>query len=535
MATVNAAKLRIFLTGRFRVEGESGLDVTPQSAKAQGLLALVATDSRMTRGRAWLQDKLWSESEAEKGAGSLRQALVHIRRSFGADAGVLASDRQIVRLDPTRIELDRTTPGEFMEGIDIRDPEFEAWLSLMRSAGAGSLGVPEARLISRALPETRRPMRELVIETVNDPTSRLGVVETQFGDAVCRSLHEMFLVKAKRSRPGSVRPGTLALGIHAFDAGGGRLGLRIAVHDGAGEGSPWAESTVGPQPDSRVGFGLDHLNLSHRVTVALVDLLARPVTDNLHDADANFLAGTALRKMFSMRRGTLDEADQLFMDAYVLEPRGLFLAWRAQLAVIRFVESGGADRKDSVALAEELCANAMEREPTNSNVLAAVANARLVLEGDGQASRELSRLGVQANPANPLAWWSWANGLLYTGEAEKAHAAAKTAQLLARSGTFRFWTDFQVALTAAATGRTDEAIANAEVSRALCPSFRPPLRYLVGILSSAGRADEARVALGRLRRIEPEFSIDRMIGDPSYPVSMMRKAGFVDPARLRDL
>jgi hypothetical protein len=557
VAQTSDQPVRLYLTGPFRIEGAGGQDMTPVSAKAQGLLALLATGPHLTRQRTWLQDKLWSDSPAALGAASLRQALTQIRRSLGDQRDLLTADRRLVRLDPARVRILRDGPGEFLEGIDMRDPEFEHWLAAMRQAEVRQAdptpgappdranGTPVPRPPPRTAPDFStppqssrqpRPRRQLFVEITSPADGRMGLIEAQFADAVCLSLREICDFDARRRPLGGARPGALALSVHAYQAGADRIGLRLAVYGPAGEAPIWAASHVAALPDHGHGFGVEHLNLAHRATSALIDLLSQPLDPRQPGSDADFLAGMGLRKMFSMRTEDLDLAERLFIQADEIEPRGLFLAWRAQLAVIRLVESGGdVDRQGLADQSAALCAEAMQREPTNSNVLAAVANARLVLEGDGVAARELSRLGVTANPANPLAWWSWANGLLYTGDAKKAHAAARTAQMLARNGSFRFWTDFQVALTSAVTGDLDGAIAHAEVSRALNPAFRPPLRYLLALLAKTGQDDAARLIRDRLERAEPGFSVDRMIDDPAYPVSMMRKAGLIDPSRLRDL
>ena len=125
----------------------------------------------------------------------------------------------------------------------------------------------------------------------------------------------------------------------------------------------------------------------------------------------------------------------------------------------------------------------MASEGTNSNVLAAVAHARLVFDNDKETATELSRLGVLANASNPLAWSSWANALLNADAPEKAMKAAKTAQFLARDTSFRYWTEFQVATTAVALGHTTEAIAHSERARALNARYRPAIRYLIGMHS----------------------------------------------------
>ena len=55
------AEIRLCLAGPLRVVRRDGVDLTPRSAKAQGLLALLGSAPGGRRNRTWLQDRLWSD------------------------------------------------------------------------------------------------------------------------------------------------------------------------------------------------------------------------------------------------------------------------------------------------------------------------------------------------------------------------------------------------------------------------------------------------------------------------------------------
>ncbi len=128
------------LAGPLCLSDAHGADLTPKSRKAQGLLALIATSPCLRRSRIWLQDKLWSERDPEQSAACLRQCLLRIRSALGDQADCLKmekgwigfdSARVVVRTDPLRPDLGGEV--EFLEGLDISDPEFEEWLRDQRS------------------------------------------------------------------------------------------------------------------------------------------------------------------------------------------------------------------------------------------------------------------------------------------------------------------------------------------------------------------------------------------------------------------
>ena len=100
---------------------------------------------------------------------------------------------------------------------------------------------------------------------------------------------------------------------------------------------------------------------------------------------------------------------------------------------------------------------------------------------------------------------------------------------------FGHWWDFGRCLTAALTGRREEALRLAEAAHALSPEFRPPLRYLTALYAASDRPEDAIRAAERLKRLEPDFSFERMAQDGNYPISPLRWSGLLDADRLKAL
>ena len=131
----------MFLFGPFTVQGPDGADLTPKSRKSRAILAMLAVAPRGSRSRVWLRDKLWSDRGEDQASASLRQALLDIRSALGDRAAVvLTADKHTVSLDLAAIRVDALEAAQgsvavgqtenFLEGIDVRDPEFEDWLTL---------------------------------------------------------------------------------------------------------------------------------------------------------------------------------------------------------------------------------------------------------------------------------------------------------------------------------------------------------------------------------------------------------------------
>lgn len=518
-------KIRISVFGRFRVEDSYGNEITPLGRKDQALLALIATDPHLKRSRLWLQDKLWSGVDQHKGAMSLRQSLAKIRKTFRTCDGAFSANNITASFDSSKVEViwnSEDPDREFLQGMDVDDPEFENWHSMMRSRYEPSVDL-ETEMSAPPPIRTLRTQRTILVQPTHESLASLRLVEDQFIDTITRSIREIFSVDLLFDAPQETKPGTVILTVQAFEMRGTHLGLRTTLEEADTHHAIWSDSVLAEHAPGPISQSVDYMRLNHNLMVALSRVLASVVPTKLRDCDANLLAGMAVRKMFSMRIDALADADKLLVKASEIDARGVFQAWRAQLAAIQYVERAGPDRIELREKSQECSAFAMSADPLNSNVLCAIANANLVLDGNAIAAHELSKLSVEINAANPFAWWALANARLYSEDYDAAYDAAKRAQRLSQHSPFRFWSDFQVSLIAAVTGRLEEAVLFGELSAAMAPSFRPPLRYLTAFYSSGGDTASTQRVASRLKLLETDFSIDQMRCDTDYPVSLMRR------------
>jgi len=495
----------------------------------------------MRRGRAWLQDRLWSDRGPKQASGSLRQALHDLKQELGPYATVLKASRTAVFLQSNAIKLKEKPKGptseiEFLMGIDLKDPEFEEWLREMRAFHAAPR---ETALQTHTL--QRRPVQVALLGSTSE-NSDLNFLEAIFLDLAQRSLSEVLDVEFSFALPSRNdlevdRRVDILLQVRGIERLNGDRWLRVTLEDPKTLRNHWSHQVSVPPEDALSTENHACSTLVYRTVERFVSLvqsenLAQPASTEF---DANRLAASAFKKMFTMRVENVEDAYELLTAAIEVRPRGLFDAWRAQVNILRHVEQQNLDfdglRSESTALIRR----ALEAEPMNSNVLAAAANTRLIFENDTLQAGTLARQSVVLNRSNPLAWWSWSNANLYGGNFDVAYSSAITAQALGTQSSIEFWTAFQAALTAAVQGRMNEAISFSTLSNALSPSFRPPLRYLAAIAARTGRIEDAVRSLSRLSELEAGFSVDRMVNDPSYPVSMMRRAKLIEPDALLNL
>ena len=128
------------LVGAFRLLTPAGARVDISSRKGAALIAMLAMADDGERTRGWLQDQLWGARDPDQAQNSLRRELSNLRKALNAEAPLLVTDHDRVRLDLDRVAVDARAPAspgrrrEFLEGLDIPGADgFEEWLREQRS------------------------------------------------------------------------------------------------------------------------------------------------------------------------------------------------------------------------------------------------------------------------------------------------------------------------------------------------------------------------------------------------------------------
>ncbi len=260
-------KPRIHMLGRFNVTfGSQAEQAMLPRRKAAALLAILASPVGKERSRQELADLLWGQCGESASRNNLRQSLFVIRKYMPQFPGLLvthggiALDRSSVLTDVQEFvaksasdsveDWERAVEmfaGDFLEGLDIREPRFEDWRA--READRLSdvcLSVCE-RLMSRYLDQHRHsdairiasqslrldPFHEIAHETLVVAQAAQGrmdharrryekyanLVSTELGIAPQKSLG-VLLSKGQEYRPVPDGPGT--------DIGPGAIGTGIS-------------------------------------------------------------------------------------------------------------------------------------------------------------------------------------------------------------------------------------------------------------------------------------------------------------------
>lgn len=519
--------LRLKLWGTFSATLADGTDATPHLLKCQAILAMLALSSDGRRTRSWMQARLWSDRSREQANGSLRQALAVLRKALGPARDCLTADRKVIGLDMSRVTVTPRNEGEeFLAGFDLPDEGFNDWLRNKRGTddGRNAKGLVSGALLNAPLGQPAPAEDPPIVLTGSGTTeARLGPVETFLIDATARALREGYGLRVhiidRPDREG--RPINVALSARRSE--NSALFLRAQCTDRASSELIWSGHQSVAFTQSSLFDDLDVLAWVNDLVAAIAEHLRRRALRSRDQQSATMLGLTALRDLFSMRPERVEAADRLLVQAHEIDSRGVFLAWRAKLKAIQRVER---HRTDGDALREEgfqLMNDALRFEPMNASVLGASAIAHLILDPDLIACDELSRQGWQANRANPVAALSRAFVLLYADRLPEAMVASDWALAMSRGSPHRFFWDLQVAMAACASGDLDRAITTAERCAVFGPDCRPPMRYLVGLYAARGDHGRALHWARKLKALEPDFEPARLVADPAYPSSLLRR------------
>ncbi len=136
-------RYRLNLVGPFGLFAPDGCRIAISSEKAMALIALVVASPGGVRARRKLEAMLWGSRSAKQAQDSLRRELSNLRKTladYGAGELLICETKRVaVAIDRIDVDLfalgidgtDRRShlPGDFLEGIDLRDcEEFEDWL-----------------------------------------------------------------------------------------------------------------------------------------------------------------------------------------------------------------------------------------------------------------------------------------------------------------------------------------------------------------------------------------------------------------------
>lgn len=531
------------LIGPFAIERADGADVTPHGRRSKALLAMLALAPNGTRSRKWLQSKLWSTRGEEQGAASLRQELSEVRKSLrNAGLDLISTDRDVVRLDVASIGIDLKDPPEgsatrdLLEGLDIRDPEFEDWLREQRSQWPRPRTVPanicpvgaadplSGQQIASPLNSSR-----LCLGLVRDVRWTEGSANRAVGDLVLdlvvRSILNFEVVDVvdfQAQGPLTQAPGTALpdwlLQTRAAVVGN-RVGLTFGLIAPGDSRLLWSHTDFLELAELTGPASQKLMSLVNQIVFSILEFVLNP--KSIRDEPrhrASRLALTALRQVFRMRDTDLDSAERMLAEAYELDPRSTYLGWQLFVFVTRFGERRVGRSGTFHDQVRDCASRAVEAAPFNPITLALAAHAHSFVFREYAQALELADRAIAANPLQAICWDMRALTLGYLGEVKRGYEDAMRARALGGPPLYRYCIDTTCCILATLNGRFEEGIRHGERVLAQQPTYLPALRYSAACHGHLGQTLEAVRTVERLRASEPDFSLE-LLSDENYPIA----------------
>lgn len=563
-----APRLTIQTLGPLVVTAHDGRDCTPTGSKAKGILALLACAPGQQRSRDWVQDKLWSGRDTKQGRYSLRQALTAIRLAFGQYRGFLVTKGNMVALDLAAVEVlrgpavadaadaDRGTDESILfEGLDVNDPEFEDWLrdrreqyrTELEARKSGDLEVHRRRTFQISLasrPDHTKPGRLLLLaHAKNAPsaTARERLLADGMIDTITKTLCELGTVNVvaldgpQPHAPGeafSTSDFALTLRAEVAETPTGDT-CRIALSCATSNRTLWTTNAE----TRNAAQSLDEPTLLRNLN-EMVEEVFRNFQIKMPEGEeqrvATVLCQLGIQKFFLLGDANMLAADRLFAQAYELERRGIFLAWRAYIRTYMLVELIATDRKRVAEEALDFMYRALELEPRNSYVASLSAQVHLIVRQSYVAAFELAERSVQLNRANPIGWVCLGLAECNLGRTQAGYEHTLIARELAGASPFRFKINALACIAGSMAGDIERAIILGEAAHGLSPTFKPPLRFLTALYLLCDKRAESQAMVDKLRVTEPEFSY-AMLRDKSYPVSSLHRSSLLDKLPRRQI
>jgi hypothetical protein len=551
----NQVKLTIYTVGPLQLLLDNGDDCTPRGRKACGVIALLAHAPGHRRSRKWIQDKLWSDRGPEQGAVSLRQTLGEIRKALGRCKDCLRADRTMVSLDPVRVVVLAQSHGQaafqttsardgnvLFEGLDVVDREFEDWLRDQRQMFEDH---PVSNTLADRLNDaggnsgppviTRGQMQLVLRDSSASCSPHDSMVSNCLTDIVAKSIAELGSVEIFDERDGSMGNGAtnLTLSNQALSVVGGiarergKATWRVVLSHIHERQILWSSA------QSFAEFDLDSPDLLREcnrvVDAAFVGFRMRE-----EQATATWLCHQGIQELLKLGKANLDAADRLFDRAFCIEPRGIYLAWRAYLRTFLLVERLATNREETTDEAIAFMHRALELEPRNSYVASFSAHVHAIVRRSYVAAFELAQRSVQLNRSNPIGWACLGMAECHLGKAAEGFQRTLVARELASASPFQYQVEGLSCIAGSIAGDIERAIWLGEASHSLAPAYKPPLRYLSVLYLLNGEEEKSQKIIQKIQVLEPGFSYDLM-RDTAYPAASLQRSKLLERIPTRQI
>lgn len=284
---------------------------------------------------------------------------------------------------------------------------------------------------------------------------------------------------------------------------GPRARINVQLHDATKGERVWAERFDEGLEDTFAVQDNVATTVAGRVEAAILAYETRHITGRpVESLSAHELW---LRARATVRRAGLEQVDEieaLSERAVTLAPgHALSLSLLAVALGLRIAYAGGDVNLSAFKTRlTQLIDRAMLAGADDPEVLACVAQAHLLADGDKVAARAIVDRALKMNPGLVIGWDIAGNVRMWIGDYEEALAHYERSLQLDPQSPWRTYTWPSMAGCLVAMGRFEEAIPLAKEGLEIGPNNPWATAFLIAALVHLGRMQDAKTALTRLDR-----------------------------------
>ena len=514
--------LQINLFGACIVRSSAQPGYEINGSKHRALFALLATAPFGRRTRSYLQNLLWGTSCHDGGRQSLRTALSVIKGVMATEFDALLKvNNTELCLDLTRVDfIGQPGAAEFLEGIDIRDDEFNDWLLGVRQAPEQFFALLTGAPLATA-PAIMPAIAVLPFRLIQGDATH-AVLGDWLAEEVCRSLSRSHLlsvishlsareVTSARVELTKVRR---ALGVDYCVTGslriaGDRVILDADCLDAASGRILWTRQFSGLVGDFLAADSQPVADIVRAIgqTIA-ADALAHAQGRSLSALADHQLLIAGIGMMHQLKLSSFARSRDLIEEVIRRAPRVPEAhAWLAEWYVMSIFNGWSTNQLKDTGIALDCTARALDIDPDNTFALTidGAVNNNLLMRMD--TARERFDAALDRNPNESMAWLL--SGVLsaYRDDGQDAVMRTEKAMRLSPLDPFGYFFDSLAATAYLAVEDWRRALDLADRSMARNDRHLSTLRVRICALHHLGQAEDARAAATDLLRRQPGFTL----------------------------
>jgi TolB-like protein/tetratricopeptide (TPR) repeat protein len=529
-------KLGLRIYGPFSATWADGRQCNISSSKHRALLALLATAPEGFRTRAWLHDMLWSLSGADHGRASLRRALSDLRNTFGGRfVDHFRVSNKDIGLTPDAIELvGCPADGIFLEGIAIREPNFNTWLEEFRNADT-KRSLPKPKSASKNLNNGLQPsiavlQFNLQTDETGHPIGDMVAQEIARTMSTSKYLDVISYLSSSRFRPTQVDLKSVQemLAVDFFVHG-----TIISDRDQLRVDTELVDATTGIICGTKEAAGslLSFLNGDKDMIVSLSRGLAHAVNSKsierstsgpLPSVESHALLAASISLMHRQHQEEFFAAREHLEELLHRHPRQSILhAWLGKWFVLSMSHGWSADISADTIRAIDCVSRALDLNPCCSFSLTIQG---LIQHNNFSEAFLRFEEAIDLDPNNALAWIFKSRLHSFSGEGALAVECADRARKLSPIDPQKYLFDCVAATACVANNELERALSFANQSLRTKRKNASALRARTVTLDLMGRAKEARATVCELMRVEPSLTVQSYLNNhPAAEYSIGRQ------------